>query len=153
MLENVRKMIYDSLVNFGATIKSLYVKKGNIVNNLLSADTDKPLAANQGRVLKTDLDKKKFTFSKETYVSANSTLQLELTKGKYIITFGQGGAWDITGMAFATMTDTQGSSVCYKICGSTMFLEKMEIALNASDKTMAITNSNGANVILCIYSI
>lgn len=101
----------------------------------------------------TTLSNKKFTYEKETYVSANNTLQTELAKGMYVITFSQQGAWDITGMAFAVMTDTQGSSVCYKICGSAMFLEKMDIALNASDKTMTITNGNGANVVLRIYSI
>lgn len=107
----------------------------------------------ENQSLKQQLNNKKFAYEKESYVSANSTLQLELSKGMYIITFGQGGAWDITGMAFAVMTDMQQSSVCYKVCGSVMFLEKMDIVLNASSKTINITNGNGANVTLRIYSI
>lgn len=107
----------------------------------------------ENQSLKQQLNNKKFAYEKESYVSANSTLQLELSKGMYIITFGQGGAWDITGMAFAVMTDMQQSSVCYKVCGSAMFLEKMDIVLNASSKTINITNGNGANVTLRIYSI
>lgn len=50
---------YDSIIN--AIVNSLeatYIKKDNIVNNLTSTDTDKPLSARQGKTLKDSLDEK-----------------------------------------------------------------------------------------------
>lgn len=87
MLENVRKVIYDSLVNFGITIKNLYVKKGNIVNNLLSEDTDKPLAANQGRVLKENDNKITNQLCKIFGVPANSSIELRIPNQNHLLLF------------------------------------------------------------------
>lgn len=42
----------DSDIHTSATEKASYVKKTDIVDNLTSTDTDKPLSANQGRLLK-----------------------------------------------------------------------------------------------------
>ena len=48
----------DTDIHTSATEKASYVKKTDIVDNLTSTDTNKPLSANQGKVLKGEVDLK-----------------------------------------------------------------------------------------------
>lgn len=52
IMTSIKEFINQTLQNFSTSLSKIYVKKNNIVDNLTSTDTDKPLIANQGKVLK-----------------------------------------------------------------------------------------------------
>ena len=48
---SIKEFISNSLINFSNSISKVFVQKADVVDNLTSTDTDKPLSANQGSTL------------------------------------------------------------------------------------------------------
>ena len=49
-------ILIESFTNFANSLKETYTKKADIVDNLDSTDTDKPLSANMGSSIKAEID-------------------------------------------------------------------------------------------------
>lgn len=55
-MKKVKEIVLSALEKFWAGLKTKVVLKANIINNLTSTSTDAPLSANQGKVLKGEVD-------------------------------------------------------------------------------------------------
>lgn len=85
------KFANSDVVNYIVqTVKNLlqgYVKKEDIIDNLTSEDTDKPLAANQGEVLKDGLDKLQNQIHTEFNVPAGGAIELHVPNQRNLMLF------------------------------------------------------------------
>ena len=56
-MASIKEIISQSLSNFSNSLKKTYIKIDNIVDNLVSTNTDLPLSANQGKILNDKINK------------------------------------------------------------------------------------------------
>ena len=128
----------DTDIHTSATEKASYVKKTDIVDNLTSTDTDKPLSANQGKILndkkvdKTDITTTINSTSTDTQVPTaksvwdnmknKNTMQPSGTMAKYSTVFdwavNNAGAtclYEGNNLADCPLKNTWGTLVCIGI--------------------------------------
>ena len=88
---SIKEFISNSLINFSNSISKVFVKKTDVVDNLTSTDTDKPLSANQGSTLSaTDVS---LQTQINTLNSNSSGIKKQLNVGESAYIYIDDGDW------------------------------------------------------------
>ena len=136
--KNTLKRIYTRLC-------AIFVKKSDIQDNLTSEDTDKPLSAAMGRELNLRLSKT------GTLIRPNTTTEIELDPGRYLVSISQNGAWPYNALGYLDLTKHSGGSYFSWITGNISSLVTVEVS--TSSIIFTGSSSLGTNIRPCFTQL
>lgn len=137
-------------------INNTFIQKTDIIDDLTSTDMNKPLSANQGNQLNSKINSISSTLGSMKYITnvllgLNTDTTSSLENGLYLIFFSQTGAWDLTGLAFLSMTGYVNGSQYYFITGSSAIKSGLTVTIDAGAKTVTFNNGTGCQFRAWLY--